>query len=67
LARKREAFESDAPRVSNGQHYDFCPDCKGTGRCPDCPDGVCVLCSGMKITTFVDPQTGDSLPYTAHF
>ncbi len=50
---RREAFASDTPPVTNGRgETDWCPDCNGTGRCPDdhvdC-DGVCPLCGGAKV------------------
>jgi len=54
--RKEDAFAPDAPRVSNGRYYDWCPDCNGTGRCDDCPDGVCVLCGGSRIHDFTRPR-----------
>jgi hypothetical protein len=53
----REAFAEDAPRVTNGQFYDFCPDCNGTGKCECCPNKVCVLCGGTKIIDVVRPQS----------
>lgn len=57
--RKREAILPDAPRVSNGRFYDFCPDCNGTGRCSDscCNNGVCPMCGGAKIIDFIWPQS----------
>jgi hypothetical protein len=54
---KRAAFAPDTPPVTNGgDESDWCPDCNGTGRCPDhpdchndyCVDGVCPLCMGAK-------------------
>jgi hypothetical protein len=58
--RASAEFEDTAEngeRVSNGRTYDVCPDCNGTGRCPngtDCRDencyyGVCPLCYGEKV------------------
>ena len=56
MREKREAFASESPRVSNGRFYDWCPDCGGTGKCDDCPDGVCVLCGGTRIYDFIKPR-----------
>lgn len=58
LERERDALLPDAPRVSNGRFYDFCPDCDGTGKCDDCPNGVCVLCGGSRIYDFIMPRAG---------
>ena len=64
--RLRNEVPPEAPRVSNGQFYDWCPDCKGTGKCDDCPDKVCVLCGGTKIIDFIHPRD-EGMAITAHF
>lgn len=53
---ERDAFAPDSVRVSNGQFWDWCPDCNGSGRCECCPNKVCVLCGGTKIIDFIYPQ-----------
>ena len=54
--RKREAFAADSPRVTNGQHFDFCPDCCGTGRCEHDDCELCPLCGGSGVTDYLQPQ-----------
>lgn len=56
--RRREAILPDAPRVSNGQFWDWCPDCDGTGRCNcgDCEGKTCLLCGGTRIIDFIIPR-----------
>jgi hypothetical protein len=52
---EREAQEweeqSRIRHVPGARHYDFCPDCDGTGRCncTDCKGKTCLLCGGTRI------------------
>ena len=48
--RLRNEVPPEAPRVSNGQFWDWCPDCEGTGK----QNGeTCVLCGGTKVVDFI--------------
>lgn len=56
--RKRDGAASDSQRVSNGEFWDFCPDCNGSGRCdcPGCKGETCDLCEGTRIYSFIKPR-----------
>ena len=51
--REQEALDYEES-ASGDDGSQTCPDCKppGSGKCDDCPDGICVLCGGTGVYDF---------------